>query len=571
MAIGIEVNMTQVSAQLQSNFPTRASMVSARASGWVPTVGTTYTAGGFRYLAQSGAAAISDLPGLVPDGDAYPQHFGAVANGVANDRAAIQAAVNYAPVVHFRGDYFVSGGAYDAVADWRHHIVITKPNELRFESGKIITNTPFASRAVLFLVRSSDVRFYNLQTLDTLTSASNWIIPIGAGRSYDGSFPNETLRGLRVYGGEFVNAWLSVTVQFGTSSSGNMGFRDILVQGAISRARAAAVSSGNFNFRSDGPWRVGDVRCVGCSAYDGKSASSFNYYGVDGGSHTGCTSYRNTYAGSQMENGTQDIVITGFTSVDDLWGLWIDDSRRITVNGYTHKTLSETVSNSNESLGTFHRTRPGLMITRQGFTDYTDWVTTDIVISGMVSDFGRVVTQGFGADPAGAFGRIVIDGLILRSDGVARETGNTQVAIAGSVPDLTIANARIGGGTGRNIELNIPANGLHVLQNVQTFTVASETPVGLLTVGTGTNYLHNVRVRSIDLQNSGQRWRDLIVNGQPQPDRVGAVRQFWGFAGSPEGVYAAGVGSVYYRTDGGAGTTYYVKESGTGNTGWVAK
>lgn len=42
-------------------------------------------------------------------------------------------------------------------------------------------------------------------------------------------------------------------------------------------------------------------------------------------------------------------------------------------------------------------------------------------------------------------------------------------------------------------------------------------------------------------------------------------------AGSPEGVIAASVGSLYTRTDGGAGTTLYVKESGTSNTGWVAK
>jgi hypothetical protein len=42
-------------------------------------------------------------------------------------------------------------------------------------------------------------------------------------------------------------------------------------------------------------------------------------------------------------------------------------------------------------------------------------------------------------------------------------------------------------------------------------------------------------------------------------------------AGTPEGVYAAAVGSVYRRNDGGAGTSFYVKESGTGNTGWVGK
>lgn len=41
--------------------------------------------------------------------------------------------------------------------------------------------------------------------------------------------------------------------------------------------------------------------------------------------------------------------------------------------------------------------------------------------------------------------------------------------------------------------------------------------------------------------------------------------------GSPEGVVAAGVGSLYTNKSGGASTTLYVKTSGTGNTGWTAK
>lgn len=44
-----------------------------------------------------------------------------------------------------------------------------------------------------------------------------------------------------------------------------------------------------------------------------------------------------------------------------------------------------------------------------------------------------------------------------------------------------------------------------------------------------------------------------------------------GGTGTPEGAQAAGIGSIWMRTDGGAGTSHYVKESGTGNTGWVAK
>jgi hypothetical protein len=40
--------------------------------------------------------------------------------------------------------------------------------------------------------------------------------------------------------------------------------------------------------------------------------------------------------------------------------------------------------------------------------------------------------------------------------------------------------------------------------------------------------------------------------------------------GSPEGVFAAGISSLYFRSDGGASTSIYIKESGAGNTGWVA-
>lgn len=40
--------------------------------------------------------------------------------------------------------------------------------------------------------------------------------------------------------------------------------------------------------------------------------------------------------------------------------------------------------------------------------------------------------------------------------------------------------------------------------------------------------------------------------------------------GSPEGVVTARGGSIYLRTDGGQSSTLYYKESGTGSTGWVA-
>jgi hypothetical protein len=44
----------------------------------------------------------------------------------------------------------------------------------------------------------------------------------------------------------------------------------------------------------------------------------------------------------------------------------------------------------------------------------------------------------------------------------------------------------------------------------------------------------------------------------------------WG-TGSPQGVLAAPVGSVWLRTDGAAGSVLYIKEVGNGSVGWAAK
>jgi len=41
--------------------------------------------------------------------------------------------------------------------------------------------------------------------------------------------------------------------------------------------------------------------------------------------------------------------------------------------------------------------------------------------------------------------------------------------------------------------------------------------------------------------------------------------------GTPEGVVAAPVGSLYTDNNGSPGLTLYVKETGTGNTGWTSK
>jgi hypothetical protein len=71
------------------------------------------------------------------------------------------------------------------------------------------------------------------------------------------------------------------------------------------------------------------------------------------------------------------------------------------------------------------------------------------------------------------------------------------------------------------------------------------------------------------INSGGARVALLGTNGSFAPQNTTA--KIYAGAGSPEGVLAANPGSIYLRTDGGAGTSFYVKEANISNTGWVAK
>jgi hypothetical protein len=108
----------------------------------------------------------------------------------------------------------------------------------------------------------------------------------------------------------------------------------------------------------------------------------------------------------------------------------------------------------------------------------------------------------------------------------------------------------------------------------QILAAGSDTDMDLLVYAKGTGNLRtngNFRNNTDNTHDLGilvRRWAQAFIRTL----RVGAGAVEWtSGTGSPEGVLAAVVGSIWTRTDGGAGTTLYVKETGTGNTGWVAK
>jgi hypothetical protein len=88
----------------------------------------------------------------------------------------------------------------------------------------------------------------------------------------------------------------------------------------------------------------------------------------------------------------------------------------------------------------------------------------------------------------------------------------------------------------------------------------------ILPIDISTNTL---RSDAIGIGDSTRKFKDLFL--QEAIYFKGSSIKWLVGAGSPEGVLTASVSSMYTRTDGGAGTTLYIKESGAGNTGWVAK
>lgn len=86
---GIESQGHRVSVTL----PTRAELVAAIGGReFVLNDGQVVSAGGLLYKWNTGSTAIPDLPGLLPAGEIYITHYGAIGNGSSDDTAAQAAA-----------------------------------------------------------------------------------------------------------------------------------------------------------------------------------------------------------------------------------------------------------------------------------------------------------------------------------------------------------------------------------------------------------------------------------------------------------------------------------------------
>lgn len=160
--------------------------------------------------------------------------------------------------------------------------------------------------------------------------------------------------------------------------------------------------------------------------------------------------------------------------------------------------------------------------------------------------------------------------LVIEDNDISLATGdNIQIGEGSrfSYEQITVVNNRTVGGA-RFLDYQGNANSADLNPKVK---ICDNQGADLTTGGCALAF--NTTTSTV-LQYERNDFRD--TSNVPVADTIGnltnlSVTGTFSQTGSPESVYAARIGTLYTRLDGGASTTLYVKTSGTGNTGWTAK
>jgi len=481
--------------------------------------------------------------------------FGAVGDGATDDRAAIQLALSSgARVVRFPAlSYKVVPNTLHATG-WTSCLIVPTGVSVIFEPGALVTcDVAFAAKAVIFMVRGSNILLERVAVTNTLASGNPYAIGVGGGNEYDDNAIN--MSHITVRGGVFTNNWLSVTFQ---CDGGVTTIGDITIEQCWSYAKSTATSSGNFNCRSDlATRRITDVKMIGNRAYYGTTASAYNLVGIENFTVENNYAFQNSYAGCETENGCRYGLVTGNKFHDCSIGVWCDDSTFITIsnNSVYYNGLASAIVG----------VETGILLTRQGWAEDADPQISGVRILNNTI-LGEAITIGtYGGAPAGDFldyeisgnyihmnGRTVATGILLPTCALRRITGNTVIgasttslSLSGATTDKIMLNG--------NITAKQAAEASAGLNNVSSITtiqmVGNNFDNGITSIN-GTSGTHHANMVSGAVH-------EMVDDG---------FKIFHGGT-APEGVTTAGPGSLYRNS---ANGQLYIKESGSGNTGWIA-
>jgi hypothetical protein len=506
-------------------------------------------------------AMISGSPVNVDD-------FGAVGNGTTDDTAAIQAALNSGSksIVFSNGKtYLVNGG-----------LTYAEANGSIDASGATIKLKNSASNKNI-LTCTGDYAIVSGGTWDMNRSNGNsggseysyWAVLIdcdygtvknvvaksssGAGLLGRGNyltFQNNTVSDC-IYWGIFITA-LPATHYYGNKAIGNVidsSASTTYGQGILFSSTGDStgqqrdwVLSNNIITGPQGAGVAGQCICLAVRGERGTVSGNVTRYGAMG-----------------FSEGGDDTVITGnvFSELQGTLAYGIEPSGRQTITSNYAVNCKRGIN-----AGIQNTIYNGMVITGNTF------ITTDIAIqiSPIITDTANdlTISGNYLYAPLNCIS-------LVRTCDRATITGNTMV----------------GDGTGNGVFLNTPSLAPFVFVSSNTFK-SLVNPIGVFNVAPLKTYTDLFASSNNFSGCTNSDWMPLgtnaigarvsvigsvLTNGTVTQNTIDTASKWiekWG-TGTPEGVVAAGIGSIFHRTDGGAGTSLYIKEAGASTTGWVAK
>lgn len=493
-------------------------------------------------------------------------HFGAVADGVFDNKPAIQAALDKAVNDDFAGLFFPTTGIASSY----------------YVASGIVTPVVFprtgftlegSARGYTRITTDQDI---DLFTHDERLIVNNLIIqqtgPIGTGVAF------RTRQGIQARYCRFDN------VEINNFKYGNLwrfglwnSWNDFVTNGCTCGIRLARYTDmeDQTNPAATANWNLsaGDMGWF----HNQLSFTNVLLNGGEVGFWGSCMGavFNNISAQNQQTDGTSNSVLPAGQVGTGMWfeggGAGSTNSWYNVLNGYYHEDtlLALKISNTRK------------MIVNGMFSQGAGANDTLLEIDNSAVRITGQVGQGTWTN------RIVAtNNSIIVSDGELKADGSSDSLEAGTVYNangIWTDNGDIGSTTRKFRELYLSGDAFFGTDTIDPAGTGDD-GVAIDSIG---RLLASRNGPVVDLNSRGANGKVAVLRrsnsergsigvtnsrgGAMELEMTGASVLWTAGTGSPEGVLTAGVGSMYTRTDGGAGTTLYIKESGAGNTGWVAK